>query len=117
VAKGVSMRQSRNPSCRVCNCTPCANTFECRQARGQAAYDERTTTPEPKKTKAKPTPKISKSKFIRNLKEKNPTISDAAVKKALKKAGYGGCAVVALFMLTAFGGILWGAVEIIKEVL
>lgn len=123
MARGVSPRQSRNPDCSVCKCTPCqCHTFEQMRQHGQNAYDVRTgkiTPATPARTsKKKPAPKVPKATFIRNLKKKNPTISDSKIKKALREAGYPtGCGVIALLTLTTpVGGMIWGGVEIAQAV-
>lgn len=69
----------------------------------------------PKKKTAKAEPKLSKTKFIKKLREQNPSISDREIKKALKAAGYPtGCVVAALFLLSLpVGGLVWGAVEVL----
>lgn len=114
--KGVSMRESRNPACMVCKCTPCAQEERCLRARGQAAYDARKTPPAAKPKKAKPA--LSKSKFIASLRAGNPSISDSQIKKAVKKAGYntGLCGVVLLGLLAVPAGGIYGLVEVAQLV-
>jgi hypothetical protein len=114
--------------CRHCSCNPCqCHTFEQKRAAGQAAYDERKASkPEPKKkkkteTKKKKTetkPKISKAKFVKQLRRDNPTISDAQVKKKLKAAGYKvGCGVVAIALISSpVGGVIWAGYEVVRAV-
>lgn len=109
--------------CRHCACNPCqCHTHEQLWAKGKEAHDERTKSrPEPKAPKAKKVkkkPSKSKSAFIRDLRKKNPSISDAQIKTALRKAGYSvGCLGVAILILsTPVGGLAWGAYEIVRAV-
>ena len=104
--------------CRTCYCNPCQCTEEqireghrqrnVERVRGQ----EPITTPKKKKSKRQK-PKLSKQKFIANLRSKNPSISDYDIKKALKKAGYPvGCAIIAILTLTlSTSGVIWGTIE------
>lgn len=111
--------------CRRCACNPCqCHTHEHKKAAGQEAYDERkkVSTPAPAKKKAptkkrgKTKPKKSKASFIRKLRADNPSISDAQIKKALKKAGYSSCLVLAIVLASPLAGLVWGGIEIVRAV-
>lgn len=126
--KGVSWKDARDPSCSRCACTPCqCDPHVAKRAEAQEAYDDRLETAaararkREKKNQKKSAPKSrttqSKTKFIKQLRKNNPSISDSDVKKALKKAGYSvGCGVVALVILSTpvgwvayeLAGMVWG---------
>lgn len=114
MAKGVSIKTWRNGHCPVCKCIPCDNSFDCKRYRGQSAWQARQQPASAPTKVSKAKPELSKNKFTKNLRTQNPSISDAQIKKALKKAGYSvGClSVLALFTTP----IIWSGYKLVSWV-